>query len=185
VATTFVAGKDQRPVKVFFDDEARFGRINIVGRCWVAKSAHAVVSQQIIREYLYAYTTVCPQTGENYSIISPVNNTETMNIFLEAFAKAYDHYRIIMCLDGAGWHTSKAIVFPENVRFIQLPPYSPELNPIEHIWDYIREQKKFNNYTFNTLDNVEYQLSQALKQLNEEKDILKPLFNFNWLTYSS
>jgi transposase len=185
VATTFVAGKDQRPVKVFFEDEARFGRINIVGRCWVAKSARAVVSQQMIREYLYAYTTVCPQTGENYSIISPVNNTEAMNIFLEAFAKAYGHYRIILCLDGAGWHISKSLTLPENIQFLRLPPYSPELNPAEHIWDYIREQKKFNNYTFDTLEDVENQLSEMLRQLNGEKDILKSMCGFKWLTYSS
>lgn len=185
MAAAFIEGKDQRPVKLFFEDEARFGRINIVSRCWVAKRARAVVSQQMIREYLYAYTAVCPETGENYSIISPVNNTWAMNIFLEAFAKAYGHYRIIMCLDGAGWHTSKGVILPENIQLLQLPPYSPELNPTEHIWDYIREQKKFNNYTFNTLDDVENQLSKTLRQLNDEKDILKSMCNFNWLTSPS
>lgn len=182
MAAAFVEAQDPRPVKLFFEDEARFGRINIVGRCWVAKGSRAVVSQQMVREYIYAYTTVCPETGENYSIISPVNNTEGMNIFLAAFAKAYGHYRIIMCLDGAGWHISKSLTLPENIEFLRLPPYSPELNPTEHIWDYIREQKKFNNYTFKTLDDVENQLSQTLKELNEEKDVLKSMCSFNWLT---
>lgn len=182
MAATFIEAEDPRPVKLFFEDEARFGRINIVGRCWVAKGSRAVVSQQMVREYIYAYTTVCPETGENYSIISPVNNTWAMNIFLAAFAQAYSHYRIIMCLDGAGWHISKSLTLPENIEFLRLPPYSPELNPTEHIWDYIREQKKFNNYTFKTLDDVENQLSKTLKELNEEKDVLKSLCKFNWLT---
>ncbi len=87
-----------------------------------------------------------------------------------------------MCLDGAGWHISKSLTLPENIEFLRLPPYSPELNPTEHIWDYIRDQKKFNNYKFKTLDDVENQLAQTLKELNEEKDVLKSMCSFNWLT---
>ena len=82
MATYFIESVDPRPVKLFFEDEARFGRINIVSRCWVPKATRAIVTQQMVREYIYAYTTVCPETGENYSIISPVNNTEAMNVFL-------------------------------------------------------------------------------------------------------
>ena len=172
---------DNRPVKLFFEDEARFGRINIVSRCWVPKATRAKVTQQMIREYTYAYTTVCPETGENYSIISPVNNTDAMNKFLADFSIAYNHYRVIMCLDGAGWHTSKELELPENVRLLKLPPYAPELNPTEHIWDYIREQKHFNNYTFETIDKVEENLSKTLKELNTEHETLISLCNFSWL----
>lgn len=139
----------------------------------------------MIREYVYAYTTVCPETGENYSIISPVNNTDAMNRFLEDFASAYAHYRIIMCLDGAGWHTSKELELPENIRLLKLPPYSPELNPTEHIWDYIREQKQFNNYTFDTVEEVENNLSKALKELNSELAPMVSLCNFSWLPQTS
>lgn len=124
----------------------------------------------MVREYLYAYTSVCPETGENLSIISPVNNTEAMNKFLDVFAKTYNHYRIILYFDGAGGHRSKTVNLSENIQTIQLPAYSPELNPTEHIWDYIREQKKFNNYTFPTLDAVEIQLEKSLRELNDEKE---------------
>ncbi len=75
MATYFIGEEDERPIKLFFEDEARFGRINNVRKCWVEKCTRAIVTQQIIREYIYAYTSVCPQTGENFSIISPVNNT--------------------------------------------------------------------------------------------------------------
>lgn len=170
---------------MFFEDEARFGRINIVSRCWVPAGTRAKVTKQMIREYIYAYTTVCPETGENYSIISPVNNTDAMNHFWEDFANAYSHYRIVMCLDGAGWHTSKELTLPENIRLLKLPPYSPELNPTEHIWDYIREQKQFNNYTFDTLDEVELNLSKALHELNSELIPMMSLCNFSWLPKTS
>ena len=62
-----------------------------------------------------------------------------------------------------------------------LPPYSPKLNPVEHIWDYIREQKKFNNYTFDSLNSVEIQLTQALKGLHQEKEEMKSMCNFKWI----
>lgn len=185
MATYFIEEEDKRPVKLFFEDEARFGRINVVGKCWVPGRTRAMVTQQIVREYIYAYTTVCPQTGENYSIISPVNNTEAMNIFLNEVSMAFKHYRIIMCLDGAGWHTSNQLQLPENIRLLRLPPYSPELNPTEHIWDYIREQKHFNNYTFETLDDVEDTLSKALKEINTEYDIMSSLCNFSWMKTTS
>ena len=64
----------QKPVKLFFEDEARFGRINNLSKCWVNRKDRAIVNQQIIREYIYAYTTVCPATGETFSIISPQND---------------------------------------------------------------------------------------------------------------
>lgn len=185
MAACFNKIKDDRPIRLFFEDEGRFGRINTVSRCWVARNDRAIIGQQMIREYIYAYTTVCPETGENYSIISPLNNTQVMNIFLSKFSKAYKKYRIIMCLDGAGWHTSNALVLPENIQLLKLPPYSPELNPIEHVWDYIREQKKFNNHIFTSIDEVEKQLAKALREINHEKDEMKSMCNFTWLNISS
>ena len=182
---TYFLEDDPRPIKLFFEDEARFGRINTIGYCWVPKGFRAIVSQQLIREYIYAYTCVCPETGENYSIISPVNNTEAMNIFLGLVGTAYKNYRIVMCLDGAGWHTSTHVKLPENIQLLPLPPYSPELNPTEHIWDYLREQKKFNNYTFPTLEAVEKQLSKVLKKLNSEQEILKSMCQFSWIIKAS
>ncbi len=143
------------------------------------------MEQQMVREYIYAYTAVCPSTGENYSMIAPVNNTEAMNEFLKIVSDQYPHYRIVMTLDGAGWHTSRQLVLPENIRLLKLPPYSPELNPTEHIWDYIREQKGFNNYTFKSLDDVEDNLSKALLEVHKEETIIKSLCNFKWINYIS
>ena len=143
--------------------------------------SRAVVGQQMVREYIYAYTAVCPETGENYSIIAPVTNTAVMNIFLIALSRAFSKYRIILCLDSAGWHTSGALEVPENIELLLLPPYSPELNPTEHIGDYIREQKEFNNHVFSLLDQVEDQLAQALKQIHKEKEVIKSMCNFNWI----
>lgn len=172
---------DTRPFKLFFQDEARFGRINNVSRCWVNGKDRAVVAQQMIREYIYAYTAVCPETGETVSLIMPYSNTEIMGIFLKEVSEQQKNNRILMILDGAGWHKSNLLQIPENIQLYSLPPYSPELNPVEHIWDYIREQKGFNNYTFESINKVEDKLCDTLSQLYNEKEILKSMCNFNWI----
>jgi phosphopantetheine adenylyltransferase len=104
-----------------------------------------------------------------------------MNALLEQTSLTFPHYRIIMIMDSAGWHTTKKLEIPENIIILPLPPYSPELNPTEHIWDYIREQKGFNNYTFNSIDAVDAQLGKALCDLNIEKNFIKSMCNFDWI----
>ena len=166
---------------LFFEDEAGFGRMNHIRRCWVPRKDRAIVKKQSIREHIYAFTTVCPQTVETCSIISPFCNTEAMNALLSETNKAFPNYRIIMIMDCAAWHKAKMIELPENIMILPLPPYSPELNPVEHIWDYIREQKEFNNYKFESLDLVDEKLGEALCDLHKEKEILKSMCNFSWI----
>lgn len=103
-----------------------------------------------------------------------------MTVFLKFLSKNFNHYNIAIVLDSAGWHRSKALRIPKNIFLIHLPPYSPELNPVEHIWDYLREQKGFNNQSFISLDDVECRLAIALKEINQEKEKMKSLCNFSW-----
>jgi len=104
-----------------------------------------------------------------------------MTIFLQEISQQQPESRILMILDGAGWHKSNLLQTPENIELLPLPAYSPELNPVEHIWDYVREQKGFNNYTFESINEVEDKLCTALNQIIGEKEILKSLCNFNWI----
>lgn len=167
---------------LFFEDEARFGRMNHVRKSWIEKSKRAIVKKQAVREYLYAFTAVCPQTGETCSIISPFCNTEAMNALLAEVSITFPDYRILMVMDSAGWHTTKQLIIPANIITQPLPPYSPELNPTEHIWDYIRENKGFNNFTFNSLNDVDVQLGNALNDIFNEKEIIKSMCDFDWFS---
>jgi hypothetical protein len=168
---------------VFFEDEARFGRINNVSRCWVPKQKRATVKKQMIREHTYAFSAVCPLEGESYSLISPVCNTAAMNALLQGLSTAYADREILLFADSAGWHQSKELQKPGNIHLELLPPYSPELNPTEHLWDYIREQKGFNNHNFASMNELEDHLEKTLKNLHQEKDYIKSLCNFNWMIY--
>jgi len=147
-----------------FQDEARFGRINDPRRCWAPKGFRPEVGMQIVREYTYAFGAVSPHDGNLDSLVLPVVTAEAMSIFLEEVARRHPEEFILMFLDGAGWHRANDLAVPENMRLEALPPYSPQLNPVEHIWDEIRE-KWFANEVFNSLDAVEDRLVEALVAL--------------------
>jgi len=104
-----------------------------------------------------------------------------MNELLHGLSKAYPQQEILLFTDNAGWHKSKELVQPPNIRIELLPPYSPELNPTEHLWDYIREQKEFNNHLFESMDQLEDHLETVLKELYLEKDYIQSLCTFNWM----
>jgi transposase len=174
--------KDDRPLKLFFEDEGRFGRTNNVSRCWGEKGIRARVSKQIVRQYTYAYVSVCPETGESHALVMGGSTTEIMNYYLKDLSEVYRKYRIILCTDNAGWHVSKGLIVPDNIAFMYLPPYSPQLNPVEHIWAYIKENKGFNNKIFNSIEDVVDRLAEALNEMEKEKETIKSLCNFYWLS---
>ncbi len=98
------------------------------------------VAKQMIREYVYAYSALSPQSGDCYSMISPFCNTEAMSEFLGQLSNYYKHYRIILILNKAGWHTGQLLQLADNIQLLHLNPYSPELNPVELLWREIRKK---------------------------------------------
>jgi putative transposase len=162
------------PVVVFFEDEARFGRISREMACWVKASMVPSVARQMIREYIYAYSALSPQTGDCYSMISPCCNTEAMNEFLQQLSTQYNNYRIILILDKAGWHISQTLKIADNIKLLHLNPYSPEQNPVELLWREIR-RKYFHNEIFKSLDEVENKLLQALLEYHQHKKTVQKL----------
>lgn len=108
-------------------------------------------------------------------------NTAAMNELLQGLSETYKEDEIVLFADSAGWHKSKELHQPPNIHVELLPPYSPELNPVEHLWDYIREQKGFNNHIFHSMDELEDHLEEVLKNLQQEKDYIKSLCTFTWM----
>lgn len=161
-------------------DEGRFGRISQARRAWAPLGIRPRVPQQLVREYIYAYAAVCPGIGRMTALILPYANTEMMNIFLVHVSGEFVDSFIIMLVDRAGWHSSATLKLPENIRLIQQPAYSPELNPVEHIWDELRE-KNFPNQSFKSLDEVEDELCLGLNELSRDPYRLQSLTNFPYL----
>ena len=106
-----------------------------------------------------------------------------MKIFMNEIACRHPDDNIVMVLDGAGWHKSKEFQLPDNLRLLFLPPYSPELNPQEHLWDEIRE-KHFHNRVFDSIDTLEDHLVIVLRQLEHAPDRVKSITAWDWIINS-
>jgi putative transposase len=150
-----------------FQDEAGFGRINKPKYCWCRKGLRPTVPCHHIREYRYAYGAVEPLTGESFFLIMPYCNTDCMNVFLQKLSQAYPNDYIILPCDGAAWHKSKGLVIPENIELFLLPPATPEMNPIEQIWAWLRLHG-FRNEVFSTLNKVVDRLCDTICDLMPE-----------------
>ena len=170
--------------RLMFQDEAGFGRINKPKCCWCGDGIRPIVPCHRIREYIYAYGAVSPLDGEIVSLVLPYCNTECMNIFLEEVSEAYPNDYILLVADNASWHRSKALVIPDNIEIFPLLPYTPELNPIEMIWDELRE-KNFKNELFKTLSKVADRLCKGLLHLSNNNNIVKSITGWYWLINSN
>lgn len=180
-AYAFASG-DLRPIVVLFEDEARFGRINNLMRCWAPHGIRPHVDHQVVRQFTYVYATVCPQTGQTVSLILPDADSAMMNLFLDEVKQVYKDYRIILVADQARWHTSDAVNVnnDNNLKFLFLPPASPELNPAEHLWDHVRE-KYFANQIFDSMTDLEQSLERVFHEIYLDKVTIKSLTSFSWL----
>jgi len=172
--------RSERSVRLMFQDEARFGRINDPRRCWVPEGIRPEVSVQIVREYTYLFGAVSPHDGVLDTLVLPEVNAETMSIFLDEVSQRHRDQYILKVLDGAGWHRALDLVIPKNIQLLALPPYSPQLNPMEHLWDEIRE-KWFPNLVFNSLEAVEDRLIQAVLALERNDDSVASITGFDWI----
>jgi transposase len=168
------------PVKILFEDEARFGRLSDHRRCWAPMWERPVVGRQVIREYVYTIAAVCPADGNIVSLIMPWMDAEIMSVFLAHAGMELKNSHCLIFMDRAMWHVAKDVRLPKNITLLFLPPYSPELNPVEHIWDHLRENY-FGNRMFESLDKVEDVLCSGLQDLSKDNKLVSSLTYFNWL----
>ena len=167
-----------KKVRLMFEDEAGFGRINKPKYCWCFPGLRPNVPCHHIREYRYTYGAVEPLTGDHFFLVLPYSNTICMNFFLQALSKTFPVDRILLACDGAAWHKAKALVIPENISLIFLPPATPEMNPIEQIWKEIRK-RGFRNEIFQTLDKVIDRLCKTIQSLT--CDTVKSITGREWI----
>jgi hypothetical protein len=116
-------------------------------------------------------------TGKMTSLILPSADTEMMNLFLEHVSTTFAKYFVVMQVDQAGWHLSKDLKIPTNMRLIAQPAYSPELNPVEHVWEEVRE-KHLANLALASLDEVIDKVCDGLNQLEANPERLRSMTYF-------
>src|SRR5262249_16052622 len=121
--------------------------------CWAPVGMRPEVAAQLIREYIYLYGAVSPKDGTCVYLIMPTSNTASFQAFLDVLARKFARQDILLVLDGAPNHRCGHLIVTDNITLLYLPPYSPELNPKENLWDEIRE-KIFKNYALKSMDAV-------------------------------
>ena len=169
-----------RKVKLLFQDEARFGRMVRIRRCWAPAPMRPVVDNGYERQFTYVYGAVSPLDGGLDWMLAEKMNTETFSSFLAQVSEAHPNNFLVMIVDGASSHISKELKIPENIRLHRLPPYSPELNPVEHLWDEIRE-KSFPNRVFSEMKAVIAQLANDLPALASDTARVKSITAWPWI----
>ena len=170
----------ERQVRLCFQDEARFGRMVRFRRCWAPHPLRPKVCNGYERQFTYVYGAVSPQEGQLDWRLSAQMNTVEMNAFLSQTSAAHPGEFLIMILDGASSHKSQELVVPENMRLIGLPPYAPELNPQEHVWDELRE-KAFPNRVSADMEQVVTGLKQELGAMSSDWERLRSLTAWPWI----
>ena len=130
-------------IEIWFQDEARVGQQGTHAYIWAPIGARPLMVRDNRHDSAYIFGAICPERGVGAAMITPAANTEMMNLHLAEISTqvAADAIAVLTC-DGAGWHQlGGALVVPDNIVLLHLPPYSPELNPMENVWDYLRQNK--------------------------------------------
>lgn len=133
-------------VKVFAQDESRFGLLTVRRRRLTARGVQPIGTVQHTFQSFYVYGAVAPTTGEHMFLSFPRLNSTTFQSFLDTFAQAYPDSLNILVLDNSGAHTAKRLTIPPNIRFVLLPPYTPELNPIERLWRAVKDDLAWHQF---------------------------------------
>ena len=160
-----------------FADEARFGRMNRPRPCWAPHGVRPQVASQLIREYIYLYGAVCPQDGSCVYLIMPTSNTACFQSFLNVLSRRFARQDILLVLDGAPNHRCRDLRVPDNVSLLFLPPYAPELNPKENLWDEIRE-KIFKNYALKSINAVHRKLEEAILYIERNPKLVRSITSY-------
>ncbi len=149
-----------------FFDESRFGTHSKMGHSWRKKGQRTQVKIRLGFENFYLYSSINPCDGKSFTLLMPNVDTACMNVFLEELSEEIKE-DFILIMDGAGWHKSKDLIVPENIQIVLLPPYCPELNPVERLWKFIKDNT-IKNKVFETLKNLEDEVCEFVKNLTKD-----------------
>ncbi len=136
---------------------------------WAPKGSRPVVPLQNEYEWVYLYGAANPITGESCGLLLPWANTDCMQIHLDTISRQVGSDRhVVLILDNAGWHHANALVIPKNITLFALPPYSPELNPIERLWHWLKDHE-FSNHVYPDYDDLADSVCTMWRTLQESR----------------
>lgn len=147
-------------------DETRIGLMPIHRKRITAKGIRPLISSEIRREYEYLFGLIEPLTGKDFMMEMPRLDMVTMQIFINEFEQEDPESLHLILVDNASSHTTEKLKAGENIVFIFLPAYSPELNPIERFWKQLKDW--LSDYTPQTMREVSELVTEGLKSFSAE-----------------
>ena len=153
-------------INLYFQDESRFGLLTVLRRMITAKGVKPVAPFLHRFDNLYLFGAFSPITGESCLLELPHCNSATFQVFINELSKKNPTEFKVVVLDNGAFHHAGSLVIPDNVAFIFLPPYSPELNPAEKMWRYCKD--RVSMIAYQSLDMLQQQLSDITKQITSD-----------------
>lgn len=171
------------PVQIWFQDEARVGQKGSLSYVWAPIGSRPPMVRDNRHDTAYIFGAICPARGVGAAIITPTVSTECMNLHLAEISTqvAPGSVAALIC-DGAGWHqTGGKLMLPDNIVLLPLPPYSPELNPMENVWDYLRANK-LSTGVWDDYDDILAACSEAWNWFANDPDRIRSIGTREWAT---
>jgi hypothetical protein len=162
-------------------DAHRIGLKPIIRRVWRRKGRRPVVTVQHRYKWMYLYGFVCPSSGQTFWLVLPTVSVRAYTLALKEFADAVGagaDKQVLLVLDQAGWHISHQVVIPQGLQLVFLPPYSPELQPAEHLWE-VTDQAMENRH-FQDLDELTEVQAERCRKLQEQPELIRNRPHFHW-----
>ena len=164
---------------MWFQDESRCGQQGTLTRVWAPRGSRPTVVKQTEYDWIYVFGAVNPQTGDSVALLAPTVNTQVMNIHLRMIAEQVGpRVHVVLVLDQAGWHVAQDLQLPANITLLPLPPYSPELNPVERLWTWLKAHH-LSNRVYVDYDDLLAAGTTAWNQLTPRR--IRSICRTEWL----
>jgi transposase len=143
-----------KPIEIWFQDEARIGQKNKITRRWAERGSRPSAPRDQRTCSVYIFGAICPAEGKGAGLVLPFCNSDAMALHLQEISRAVaPGAHAILILDRAGWHTSEKLSVPDNITILPLPAKSPELNPTENVWQFMRDNW-LSNRVFKSCEDI-------------------------------
>ena len=181
LAARLPASAKDKPLEIWLQDEARVGQKGTLTRIWAKRGTRPRKVRDQRHTNAYIFGAVCPARDTGVALVMPWVDTEAMTKHLAEISRAVaPGAHGVVIIDGAGWHKAEALIVPDNISLMPLPPYSPELNPQENIWQYLR-QNYLAGCTFDTYEQIVDTCCSAWNALIAEKGRIASIATRSWL----
>jgi transposase len=170
-----------KPIEIWWQDEARIGQQGTLTRIWAERGSRPRAPRDQRYDWAYLFGAVCPARDIGAALVLPYADSEGMNLHLAEISRhVTPGSHAVIVLDGAGWHqTGARLKLPANITLLHLPPYSPELNPTENVWQFLR-QNQLSNRVFDSYDVIVDACCQAWNALAASPGLIRSITTRSW-----